>query len=123
MIPDWLIRQRGDVFRAARLHPCPRCRRPILSGLDDDIAARTAHADPTPITPLGETLALLTGRATYDLCAPYGRRELWRRDHWHIAGARKYPVLPEHKCGQPLDAHTETLQHRNRYVCPAEPPF
>ncbi|KAB2347319.1 hypothetical protein [Actinomadura rudentiformis] len=121
--PAWLLRQTGGVFRTAILGRCPRCYAPILTGLDDDNAARTARADPTPITPLGEAVALLAGRATYDLLAPYGRRELWRRDQWHISGARKHPVLPEHRCGQPLDAHIETIQAGARYVSPAEPPF
>lgn len=123
MIPAWLARRHGDTFRTAGLHLCPRCRRPTLTGLDDDTAARTAHADPAPITPLGEALAVLAGRGTYDLTAIGGKRQLWRRDQWHIAGARRYPVLAEHRCGQPLDAHAEPVARRARYVIPDTPPF
>lgn len=123
MIPAWLLRTHGDVFRAAGLRHCPRCKNPILTGLDDDAAARTAHADPTPIAALGEALALLAGRATYDLMTTGQRKELWRRDQWHIQGARKYPVLPEHRCGQRLDTHLDPIPARRRYVSPATPPF
>ncbi|MFC5744797.1 hypothetical protein [Actinomadura rugatobispora] len=122
-IPTWLLRTRGDVFRTAALRTCPHCHHPILTGLDDDTAARSVRADPTPITPLGETLALLAGRATFDLQAVYGRREMWRRDQWHIQSARRWPVLPEHRCGQPLNDHMEKSPQRRRYVCPTEPPF
>lgn len=123
MIPAWLARRHGDTFRNAGLHPCPRCRRPILSGLDDDNAARTAHADPTPLTQIGETIALLAGRSTYDLTTASGKKQLWRRDQWSIAGKRKFPVLAEHRCGQPLDAYAEPVAARPRYTIPDDPPF
>lgn len=123
MIPAWLARRYGDAFRNAGLHPCPRCKKPILSGLDDDNAARTAHADPTPINPVGEAIALLSGRATFDLTSTNGKKQLWRRDQWHIGRRRTHPVLPEHRCGQPLDAHTEHLPPAARYAIPDQPPF
>lgn len=123
MIPAWLVRRHGDTFRNAGLHLCPRCKHPVLSGLDDDNAARTAHADPTPINAIGEALALLSGRATFDLTSGDGKKQLWRRDQWNIAGRRKYPVLPEHRCGQPLDAHAEQVPAAARYATPDAPPF
>lgn len=123
MIPAWVARRHGDTFRNAGRHPCPRCKAPILSGLDDDTAARSVHADPTPINPVGEALALLAGRATFDLTAAGGKRQLWRRDEWHISGRRKFPVLPEHRCGQPLDAHADHPPAAARYVIPDQPPF
>lgn len=122
-VPAWLVRRLGDSFRTASLGRCPRCGAPVLSGLDDDIAARTARADPTPIDRMGEALAVLTGRGTFDLAVFDGKRQLWRRDQWHIAGKRKWPVLAEHRCGASLAEHAEPLPARARHVIPAEPPF
>lgn len=123
MIPAWLQRVRGEAMRAARLHCCPRCGAAILSGLDDDNAARTAHADPTPITALGEAVALVAGRGTYDLMTVAGRKELWRRDEWHIGGKRKWPVIPDHECGKSLAAFGDDSWVRARYTSPEIPPF
>lgn len=123
MIPTWLAHRIGDTHRAAGLRTCPRCGAPILTGLDNDTAALTARADPTPLTPLGETLALLAGRPTYNLTTTSGRKELHRRDEWHIKGERRYPVIPAHKCGAPLTQHMDSSFRRARYVCPPEPPY
>lgn len=123
MIPAWLERTIGDVHRAAGLKTCPRCGAPILVGLDADRAALTAHADITTVNAVGEALALLSGRPTYDLVNTGGRKELSYRDEWNISGPRKWPVLPEHRCGASLKAHVETIAPRFAYVSPNEPPF
>lgn len=60
--------------RAARIRTCS-CGAPTLSGLDADICALEAHADPDPLTPLGEALAHVEGRRTWALDI---------RDHTHI---------------------------------------
>lgn len=123
-VPQWLVRRHGGVFRTAALRTCPACKAPILSGLDDDIAARSVRADPTPIDRMGEALAVLTGRATFDLVPIEGKRQLWRRDQWHIAGKRRYPVLAEHRCGASLAEHAEPPPARAvRAAIPADPPF
>lgn len=103
--PTWLLRTTGGVTRTTRLQVCTRCHVTILTGLDADYAALTARADPTPLDRLGEVLALAAGRPTYDL-APRGgqKRQLDYRDEYRISGHRRYPVLPAHKCGQPLPA-------------------
>ena len=125
MIPAWLQRSQTGTTRAASIRLCPKCRAPILTGLDADICALTVRADPTALTPLGEAIALLQGRATYNLADGPGRKELDRRDRWRITAPRKHHVFPEHRCGQPLNAFTETIhqQTRKTYVTPNECPY
>lgn len=107
-IPTWLadhlattlgVDPRG-VGRRARTATCPTCQRPVLRGLDHDRTAGVATVDPSPLNPLGEALALLDGRSTYDL-AWRGRYELDHRNQWVVA---KHPpsssrcVVTEHRC-------------------------
>lgn len=123
MIPTRLEATIGDVWRSARLRTCPHCRAPILAGLDAPTAALPVRADPTPLTLLGETVALLNRRSTYDLLDAGGRKELNWRDAFAIEGARRYPVLAEHACGVSLAAFAETIPVRLRYSIPDVPPF
>lgn len=100
MIPAWLRHARaGDIHRAVALRLCPRCRAPILTGLDADRAALTARCDPTPLTQFGEAIALITGRTTYDLMPDGDRKTLNPRNEDHIKRPRKYPVIAAHQCG------------------------
>jgi hypothetical protein len=74
-VPAWILTQRaGEAFRSASLTRCRDCKAPILYGLDADMCALSVRADPTPLTPLGEALALIDGRATYSLVTADGRR-------------------------------------------------
>lgn len=114
MIPAWLARRQGDNHRAAALRLCPTCQAPTLVGLDADITAFTARADLLPIDELGETIALLSGRPTFDLMTNGGRKELARREEWNISGTRRYPVLAAHKCGVALDAYAAPVSIRKR---------
>jgi hypothetical protein len=127
MIPAWLLNTHaGPNHRTATLHPCKQCNQPILTGLDADTAALTAKTDPTPLTPLGETIALLQNRATYNLTTTdNGKKKLDHRDQWHITMPRQHPVLPEHQCGQPLTEYAENIRPRKtkRYVTPNECPY
>lgn len=126
MIPAWLLNtQAGPNHRAATIRQCPKCKAPILTGLDADKCALTARADPTPITPLGETIALLQTRSTYNLTTMHSRKYLDHRDQWTITMPRRWPVLPEHRCHQPLTEYTETItpKKRKRYVVPNECPY
>lgn len=113
-IPAWLARRQGDAHRAAALRLCPTCQAPTLVGLDADIAAFTARADIVAVNELGETIALLSGRPTYDLVTNGGRKELHRREEWNITAGRRYPVLASHQCGVPLDAHAAPVKHVKR---------
>lgn len=89
------------ISRRAKEHTCV-CGATILVGLDADRAAGEARVDPTPVTALGEVMALLDGRTTYRLYAA-GRLELDHRSRWHITGASAdhVLVLAEHRCQTP----------------------
>jgi hypothetical protein len=123
-IPAWVLQERrGEAFRSACLQRCTKCRAPILYGLDADICALSARADPTPLTPLGEAIALLDGRRTFNLTETAGRIEITARDFWAIGGESRHPVIPEHKCNSRLDAHMQPTTRRARYSAPDEPQF
>ena len=109
MIPAWLAKHlettgAGNpdrIGRAARIHHCKHCGRYILTGLDNDMCAGVANADPTPLSPLGEALALIGGRRTYALRQSSGRLELQLRDQWQIEGSpagTRYDIVPAHTC-------------------------
>lgn len=116
MIPAWLqthLETTGawnadGINRGARAQLCPTCRQVTLVGLDADRAALTAATDPEPLNPLGEYLAVATGRRTYDLTWTRGTRyELNPRDAAHIQKrpaqlSGKSTVVAEHVCGQPM---------------------
>ena len=46
---------------------CTTCKAPILTGLDDVVCALDARTDVVPLSPLGEALARIGGRTTYEL--------------------------------------------------------
>jgi hypothetical protein len=121
-IPAWLTPTHAVTSRAARLRTCPKCRRPVLVGLDAERAGMRVVADPTPITALGEAIALLSKRPTFDLIGA-GKKELNYRDSFAISGDRRYPVIAQHRCGELLDAFTETIPDKARYVIPDVCPF
>lgn len=93
--------------RRLTAHTCRTCHSPTLRGLDADTCAFEITLDPTPLDPLGEVLALTAGRRTYDLTHTAGRYEINPRTHHHITRPRRYPVLTEHRCGQPLPVAAE----------------
>lgn len=83
---------------------CPQCRKRTLKGEAADQHDGTlwpARADPKPIDALGEAIARLAGRLTYDLDHD---GKLHIRSTWHIRQTRRRPVLAEHRCGRPLPA-------------------
>lgn len=90
----------------ARPRKCRHCKAPVLAGLDDELCGFPTTVDPTPLSPIGEALALLAGRTTYRLDKD---QQLWRRDRWQIAGQpagtvdRLFPhdVVASHSCGAP----------------------
>lgn len=126
MIPRWLQRKRADEGqRAATLRLCPRCKAPVITGLDADRAAINATCDPTPITPLGEAYALVQGRSTYCFADDNGRKILWHRYHWNIKAARRWPVLATHKCHSPMTPFAAPLTETTTRKATADdtPPF
>lgn len=91
------------ISRRARIRRCRRCSSHILTGLDADVCAIEANADPVPLSPLGEALAVLEGRITWSLHSEGGRWVLDVRDPLHIAahpaGTRgREDVVREHRC-------------------------
>lgn len=95
-------------YRKARLrhHSCGLI---VLHGLDADLAAGVATCDPHWLTPLGEALALLANRDTYDyrpltqeLDGPRGHRRITWAPATNQGSVR---VLPAHACGQPPLPH------------------
>lgn len=113
-MPDWLRRHLeasghlspDGVTRAARTTHCRRCGAVVMRGLDGDKAAFPATVDPEPLTALGEVLALLAGRGTYELRWVGHRYELDARDQWQIQGRPPAEIhaVAEHACGSGLTA-------------------
>lgn len=104
--PSWLRHSHGGATRTVRIRLCSRCHNPILTGLDADICALPARVDPVPVSELGEALARIDNRCTYDYVKTRAVPVLEYRESWTIAAPRRFPVLAEHKCGHPLPADT-----------------
>lgn len=114
-LPAWLRQQietqHPNTFgRLAGWHKCPRCKAWTLAGWEalDDYAGH-ATVDPLQLDTLNETRAILAGRTTYELIIENtGAKTLRRREQHGIAAkpatTHRYPILPAHKCGQPLGA-------------------
>ena len=121
----------AGLSRRARPRPCPRCGAWTIAGVDADILALEAHCDPTPLTPLGEALALATGRRTVELIHTRGRYELEQRWADHIAGrpagaGRRYDVLAEHRHHDPIPTAWSTdtaFTTPTQQEAPTCPPF
>jgi len=93
--------------RRCREQTCRRCGRPILLGLDNDVTAMTARADPGLLSAAEELLARADGRRSYRLRRnPRSGDDLWLRDRWQIKGEPANPhgglwavrVVGEHRC-------------------------
>lgn len=125
-MPKWLIQAietKTGGFRSARWTRCPKCQQIILQGLDDDIAAFTVQADPTPINPRQETACRLTARPTYAVTE--GRQiELDRRDRWSTGKpSPDRPIIPAHKCGARFPGFLLPKQKRTQGATDDECPF
>lgn len=78
-----------------------------MRGLDDDRTAGIVTADSRPLSAVGELVALLEGRATYDLAWRGFRYEL---DYRYVENVKGNPpghfadvdVVCEHRCGKPI---------------------
>lgn len=123
MIPAWLLASQGGILRAASISVCQKCGAPILAGLDSDRCAIHAKVDITPVDELGETVALMQGRYTYDLIGNWQRKELEYRYSWNINAPRRYPVLVEHRCGEPIPFPARNESRGLNSELPDEPPF
>lgn len=139
MIPRWLqthletigAANPDGIGRTARITRCRSCHQPVIAGLDADRAAGPATVDPTPLSTLGEALALATGRTTYTL-RTQPRLQL---DHRYAIAIRHNPadhltnnrdVVADHTCGaDPLPTRPSRLDQTERARVPADapPPF
>ena len=118
--------------RRARARQCHHCHTWILTGLDADLAAGTAHTDTTPLTSLGELAAQLSGLTTYHLRRDGQHLVLDRRDQFSIAGKpanqiTRGDILPEHDCQRawtgPLARDTNMPAPTTTGHSDAKPPF
>ena len=111
-LPEWVKRDleaRGlmdpntGATRRARARTCDACRRPVMSGIDEDFGGQASYADPTPVSGIGEAMARIAGRATFELAHLGDRYELTRRTGPRIrgrpAGTPRIDILVGHKCG------------------------
>jgi len=106
-----MLEERGTldpdgVSRRARTTFCDGCGAVVVRGLDDARCALVATVDPTPIGAVGEVLARLAGRETYELRWVSSRYELDHRDQFQIAGRPPVGVhaCAEHRCAGALPA-------------------
>ena len=97
-LPEWKQAIIAVNQRKAKATACKQCGAHIAVGLDDDQCALPAAADPTPLTWAGELAARLNGRRTYEIAA----RELWHRYREQLRRPAPDPVLPEHRCNDPV---------------------
>lgn len=112
MMAPWLIRHleqtgawsRDGIGRVAKLRRCQACPAWTITGLDADRCAFAVTTDTQPLSPLGEALAVVTGRVTFALRRTAGSRITL--DHRHPiaiaatpAGAGDYDVVAAHVCG------------------------
>lgn len=116
----------GSTIRRARATECPKCQARTLRGLDADLAALVAHADPEPLSALGEAQATILGLRTFELNRHGAGYELDWRDDTHVAGrpagSGVVDVLAEHRCGSALD-HAPPVVGAKRQPTPDHPPF
>lgn len=138
----WLLQQLVEtgrmtetgVTRRARPRRCPTCQTIVIVGLNDDQCAFEIHADPQPLSALGEALALLEGRMTVALAHEGGRWVLHRRDDFQIRGrpagtTPRWDVLRTHTCHTPTPtgpttaASTHPSTTREPLPANAPPPF
>lgn len=115
--PGWLKAKIEARQRLARPTTCV-CGATVLAGLDDDVCAFTANADPFPLTHPGEVvLRAATTRRSYVLILG----ALWRRTY---IGPTDAPVLAQHVCGQPLpDSWLADLPPPLTVHLPDKPPY
>lgn len=114
-IAEQIHENRASTRRTARFHRCRRCGAIVLTGLDGDVLAWTATADPTPINAQAELAVLLLLQRTYRVDHT---REGYHLTYRHPAHRGPGTVLPAHACGRrfpgfltpPAQEHTHADQ-------------
>lgn len=132
LIKAGLMDAETGATRRARAVACPSCRRGVMRGIDRAFGGKVVMAEPTPLSNLGEALALMAGRVTVELRWLGDRYEIDRRDHFRIRGSpaetHGIDILVVHECelstGPPLPHTDSTLSDDIRPVpLPDNPPF
>jgi hypothetical protein len=84
----------------ARTTQCPGCHAPVLTARAGRVAALDVVADPQPLDPSAEILALLEGRLTWHLVtSALGTQRITWRGLTHIRhGPARHPVIRDHRC-------------------------
>lgn len=131
--PTWLLDhliRAGHVTetgatRKAKIRRCQKCRAHVLVGLDADMCALEVEADPTPLSALGEALALVEGRRTLALYRDRGRFVLDPRRTEDITGDpagsnSREDALREHRCSTFL---TDPLTAPSAFAVVWQPPL
>lgn len=125
-LPDWLRRQleekNPNAFgRHAQWKICGKCAAVVLAGWDayDDYAGHYT-TDPAQLDTAQELAAVITGRDTFELRTDAdGNKTISRRDAHRIrasaASEHHWPVIPEHRCGQPLGQQLERRKLSGKY--------
>lgn len=118
--------------RRAKIRHCARCGLAVLSGLDNYTGALEAAADPIPLSPLGEAMALIAGHRTFGLHQEGGTWVLDRRDpddiaHYPAGTRDREDVVPSHVCGTawtgPLTTTSRFPETRPPAPTGSTPPF
>jgi hypothetical protein len=95
----------AEAKRAASDSTCPSCGAAVLAGLDEDVAAAPALAEPSPVAYLAAVVACLSRRGVLALSgspAAGKRGELHRLDETQLAdGGPRLPLHLEHSCAAP----------------------
>ena len=127
-LPAWLKDRIGaPTRRNAAARRCRTCKAATLTGLDEDLCAFQATVDPTPLTPLGEALALLGGRHTYELRRSVTGVALWRRTRRRISAdiaSEQCLVVADHECySPPLPYVVVPASKKRKAISDDLPPF
>jgi hypothetical protein len=135
-IPAWLRRhlaQTGTmidgVTRSARIQTCKTCHRTVIRGFTDEPCSILAAADLTPLSNLGEAVALMQGRMTFDLTYRGGRLEIDLREADHIQGSppetpgwwRAKSDVAEHRSPIESPLQQQRPAHRPDVIAPSGP--
>jgi hypothetical protein len=100
-VPSWLRAKVTPSRRGVTVAKCRDCKAPILTGLQDDMAAHVVKVNATPLSRMGELAALMLGLRTYELRRHQQTLALWQRDRWQIKGRDpgiKFDVVTDHVC-------------------------
>lgn len=123
---DALFAQGRAFVRKASLGPCPTCRQPVLTGIDDAANGWPVTVDPTPLSPHQELAATMADRPTYSLRISTDRVEINDRDRYALCKPHPTgrPIVPAHRCGARFPTHLQQWQTRARPSSPDDaPPF